>query len=88
MDNLAFMGQPLTGLRGTYTGFPPAIVTIGRWHSICGSIIITYMDNVFFLIIPTTCKTALCAKHKHLSYLLKHFSLSLLKTTIKPHITI
>lgn len=48
MDNLAFMGQPLTGLSGTYTGFPPAIVTIGRWHSICGSIIITYMDNVCF----------------------------------------
>lgn len=48
MDNLAFMGQPLTGLRGTYNGFPPAVVTIGRWHSICGSIIITYMDNVVF----------------------------------------
>lgn len=90
MDNLAFMGQPLTGLRGTYTGFPPAIVTIGRWHSICGSIIITYMDNVFlfFLIIPATCKTTLCEKHKQLSYLQKHFSLPLLKTTIKPHITI
>lgn len=45
VDHFEFKRQPLTGLSGTCTGFPPAIVTIGRWHSEFGSITITCKDT-------------------------------------------